>query len=113
MTAARGAAFAAAERMIDRIHRNTAIVRHATQPALAAGLAERDVHVIGIRHRTDRSLTTPMDETLLARIEAQNHVFLVAADDLGIRAGRSRELPALADFELDIVNDGADRHVAD
>src|SRR3984957_6276623 len=113
MTAPRGAAFAAAERMIDRVHRHAAIVRHATQPALATGLADRDVHVVRIRHRTDRSLATPMDETLLARIEAENHVFLVAADDLGIGTGRARELPALADLELDIVHDGADRHVAD
>src|SRR5258708_2618534 len=43
MTAARAAAFAAAERMVDRIHRDAAIVRHASHPAVAARLADRDV----------------------------------------------------------------------
>src|SRR5262249_61733776 len=37
----------------------------------------------------------------------------VAADDLGVGPGRPRELAALADLELDIVHNGADRHVAD
>src|SRR5437016_1628204 len=53
VAAARGAALAAAVRVVDRIHRNTAIVRHAAEPALAAGLADRDVHVVGIRDRPD------------------------------------------------------------
>src|SRR4029077_6215561 len=100
LRAARGAAFPAAERVIDRVHRHAAIVRHATQPALATGLADRDVHVVRIRNRAACCLATPMDETLLARIEEENHVFLVAADDLGVGAGRACELPALANLEL-------------
>ena len=112
MTAARGAAFAAAMRMIDRVHGDAAIVRTAAKPAGTAGLADRDVHVIGIRHRADGRHAAAMHETLLARIQAQDHVFAVAADDLGIGAGRTRDLPALADLQLDIVHDGADRDIA-
>ena len=41
------------------------------------------------------------------------HVALVAADDLRIGAGRARDLAALAELHLDIVHDGADRHVAE
>jgi hypothetical protein len=37
----------------------------------------------------------------------------VAADDLRIGAGRARDLAALADLHLDIVDDGADRHGAE
>ena len=55
----------------------------------------------------------PCDQALLAGIEPQDHVFLVAADDLGIGAGRARELAALADLHLHVMDDGADRHVAD
>src|SRR5215831_8079171 len=105
MPPARAAALTAAERMIDRIHGNAAIVRHAPKPALAARLADRDVHVVGIRHRADRSLAASVNEPLLAGIETQDHVFLVAADDLGVRPGRPRELAALADLELDVVHD--------
>src|SRR5258708_28921238 len=113
MTAAGGAAFAAAVRMIDRIHRNAAVVRATAHPALAAGLADRDVHVIGVRHRADRAHAAAVHEALLAGIEAQDDIFLVASDDLGVGAGGARELAALADLHLDVVHDGADRHVAD
>src|SRR5262245_3716680 len=51
MASARGAAFAAAVRVIDRVHGDAAIVRPPAQPARAAGLADRDVHVIRVRHR--------------------------------------------------------------
>src|SRR5271170_3227461 len=112
MAAAGGAAFAAAERVIDRVHGDAAVVRHPPEPALAARLADRDVHVVGVGHRADRRHAAAMDQALLAGIEANDHVFLVAADDLGIRAGRARDLAALADLHLHIVDDGADRHVA-
>src|SRR5256714_15626476 len=69
MTPARGAALAAAMRMIDRIHRDAAIVRHAPHPALAARLADRDVHVIGVRHRADGRHAAAEHQALLARIE--------------------------------------------
>src|SRR5262249_25893727 len=40
-------------------------------------------------------------------------VLTVAAHDLGITTGRARDLPALADLDLDVVHDRADRHVSD
>ena len=52
-----------------------------------------------------------MDQPLLAGIEPQNHIRAITADELGIRAGRARDLAALADLELDIMHDGADRNV--
>src|SRR5499426_2329026 len=113
MPPAGGAALAAAVRMIDRVHRYAAVVRHAPHPALAPGLADRDVHVVRVGHRADRRHAAAVDQALLGRIEPQNHVFAVAADDLGIGSGRARDLAALADLDLDIVHDGADRNVAD
>src|SRR5262249_11879031 len=84
---ARGATPAAAVRMVDRIHRYAAIVRHAPHPALASGLADRNVHIVGVRHRADRRHAAAMHHALLGRVEAQDDVFAVAADDLGIGAG--------------------------
>src|SRR5215813_9546610 len=110
---ARGAPFAAAVRMVDRIHRYAAIVRHAPHPALASGLADRNVHIVRVRHRPDGRHAAAVHHALLGRVEAQDDVFAVAADDLGIGAGRARDLPALADLDLDIVHDGADRDAAD
>ena len=54
-----------------------------------------------------------MDQALLARIEAQDDVALVATDDLGVGAGRAGDRAALADLHLHIVDDGADRNIAD
>jgi len=52
-----------------------------------------------------------MHQALLSRVETQDNVLAVAADDLGVGAGRTRDLPSLADLELDVVHDSADRHV--
>src|SRR4051812_17982079 len=48
VTAARGLALTAAERVIDRVHRHAADVRADAQPPAAAGLADRDVLVVEI-----------------------------------------------------------------
>src|SRR5262249_13496754 len=110
MAAALGAA---AVRVIDRVHGDDAVVRHAALPAHPAGLADRDVHVVGVRHRADRRHAAAVRQALFARIEPQDHVLAVASDDLRVGAGRARELPALADLELDVVHDRADRDVAE
>src|SRR4051812_24411818 len=48
MPAARGPAFAATHRVADRVHRRATRMRLAPHPALAARLAEADVHMVGI-----------------------------------------------------------------
>src|SRR5690606_38477483 len=113
MTAARGAAFTTAVRMVDRVHDDAAVVRATAHPAGTAGLADRGVHVVRVGHSTDRTAAAAVHQTLLARVEAQNDVVMIAADDLGVGARRTRDLPALADLQLDVVHDGADRHVAE
>src|ERR1700733_4316240 len=62
--AARGGALAAAGRMVDRVHRNAAVMRLAAEPTVAAGLADRNVHVIGVRHRTDGAGAAAVHQTL-------------------------------------------------
>src|ERR1700754_4380115 len=98
MASARAAAFAAAERVIDRIHGDATVVRFAAEPAVAARLADRDVHVIGVRDRADVREALAEHQTLLAGIEPQDDVLLIASDDLRVGAGRARELPALAEL---------------
>src|SRR5215467_4482250 len=107
MAAALGAA---AVRVVHRVHGDAAVVRHAALPAHATGLADRDVHVIGVRHCADRRHAAAVHQALLGRVEAQDDVLAVAADDLRVGAGRARKLPTLADLELDVVHDLADRH---
>src|SRR5215469_9176687 len=71
MTAARGAAFAAAMRMVDRVHRDAAHRRLLAEPAIAAGLADRDVLLIRIRDRADRRHALGAHHAHLARGQAQ------------------------------------------
>src|SRR5512132_1038970 len=72
VTATRGAAFAAAMRMIDRVHGHAAIVRTLAAPHRAACLAVVDVAVVGVRHRADGRHAGAVHDALLARVEAQD-----------------------------------------
>src|SRR3954465_7761587 len=96
---------AAAVRVIDRVHGDAAVVRHTALPALAAGLADGDVHVVGVRHRADGGNAAAVNQALLCRVEAEDDVLAVAAHDLRVGAGRARDLAALAYLKLDVVHD--------
>src|SRR5947199_870122 len=72
MTAAGGAAFAAAMRMVDRVHGDAAVMRLAAKPAITTGLSDRDVHVVRVRYRADGAGAAAVNQTLLARIQADN-----------------------------------------
>src|SRR4030088_1908312 len=113
MTAARGAASAAAVRMFYRVHGDAAVMRLAAEPAIATGLADRNIHVIRVRHRADGAGAAAVNEALLARVQANNHVVMVAAAQRAVGAGGTRELTALADLQFHIVDDGAERGVAE
>src|SRR3954470_9911650 len=110
VTATGGTAFAAAMRVIDRVHGDAAIVRAPAEPALAAGLAEIDVAVVRVGHRAHRRQARAVHDALLARVEAQDRHALVATDQLRISAGRTGDLATFAGLQLDIVDDRADRH---
>src|SRR6185437_4478399 len=101
VTAALGAP---AVRMVDRVHGDAAVVRHAALPALAAGLADGRVHVVGVRHRADRGHAAAMHQALLAGIQPEDDVLAITANDLSVAAGGTRDLPALADLDLDVVH---------
>src|SRR6185437_2234533 len=92
VAAARGAAFTAAMGVVDRVHGDAAIMRTAAHPALATCLADRGVHVIGVRHRADGGAAAAVHQALLARVQTQDDVILVATDELGVGAGGTGEL---------------------
>ena len=110
MPAARGAALAAAVRVVDRVHHHAADLRADALEAHAAGLAEVLVRVVRVRHRADRRHALLPHQAQLARGEPDLRVAAVAADELGVGAGRAGDLAALARLHLDVVHDRADRH---
>src|SRR6185503_23991 len=67
MPAARGLALAAAERVIDRVHRDAAHVRTLAHPAAAARLADRHVLVVDVADLADRREALDADVPELAR----------------------------------------------
>src|SRR5262249_35913323 len=100
-------------RAVDLVHGYAAIVRHPPEPALAPGLADRNVHVVRIRHGAHRCHAPTVHQALLGGIESQNDIFAVATHDLRISTRRARYLAALADLDFDVVDDRADGNVAD
>src|SRR5215469_10952303 len=76
------AARAAAERVIDRVHDLAAHGRAPALPAVAAGLADVDVLLVGVRHRADRGEAVAHDLAHFARRQAQEREALVLADEL-------------------------------
>src|SRR4029453_19047912 len=113
VAAARGAAFAAAVRVIDRIHGDASNDRATAEPTVAAGLADHDVLVVGVGHRADGGQALARHQAQLARVELDLGVARVLADELGVGAGRARQLAAFALLQLDVMHDGAYRHVGE
>src|SRR5215213_1830533 len=69
MAAARGPAFTTAVRVVDRVLGDAAGQRALAEPAGAAGLGERLVLVVGVRHRANGRHAVRADVALLARIQ--------------------------------------------
>src|SRR5205807_3910210 len=102
--AAGGAPLAAAHRVADRVHRRAAVVRLAAHVALAAGLAEADVHVLGVADDADGGPALGADAAHLTGRQRDLRPFAFASGDRRARAGAAAELPAVARLELDVVN---------
>src|SRR5688572_21177116 len=111
MTAARGLALTAAERVINRVHRHAADVRALPEPAVAPRLADRHVLVIGVADLADRRDALDVDLPDLARRHLDRRVFAVARDQLHRRAGAAGDLAALAGPQLHVVDLRAERDV--
>src|SRR3569832_133833 len=112
MTTALGAAFAAAVRMVDRVHRRAAHRRADAAPALRAGRAERTQIVLIVADLADYCAAFRGDLAGLARAESQRRVRTFFRHELHAGAGAARELGAAARHHLGAVDRGADGDVA-
>src|ERR1700722_5324851 len=107
MTASGGTAFTTTMRVVDRVHRRTAVMRLAAHPTAATGLADLLVLVVGVRHRADRRHAFGAHHAQLAGHQLDLRIATVLADQLREGAGRTGHLAAGADLELDIMDDRA------
>src|SRR5262245_54590751 len=95
MTTARGLAFTAAMRMIDRVHGDTAIYWTASQPAHLARFANGDVLMVGVADLPDGGHTILRDLAGFARRQFHQRVFAFFRDQLRRAACRAHHLRAL------------------
>src|SRR6267154_725680 len=107
--AARALAFAAAERMIDGVHRHAADAGAAAQPAGLPRLADRQQLVLGVPYFADRRETLAAHHPHFRRAEPQRDVIALFRDDLRAGPGAAAQLAAATDLQLDIVHRGAER----
>src|SRR6188472_2649781 len=107
-----GRALAAAVRVVDGVHRGPAGLRAHAHVALAAGLADLDVLVVGVADRAHGRPAVRADHAHLARRQAQRRHVAVLGHELDRRAGGAAELASAAGLQLHVVDDRADGHVA-
>src|SRR6476659_9953152 len=112
MTAARRLAFAAAHRVIDRVHRDSAHVRPSPDPAVAAGLADRHVLVLDVSDLTDGRVALDVHLADLAGGEPNLRVAPLFRHELRGGAGRADELPAPPALQLQVVDRRSERDAA-
>src|SRR5580700_5591833 len=107
-----GLAFAAAVRMIDRVHDDAAHRRANTEPAHRAGFAEHAQTVFIVADFADGCATVDMHLAHFTGLQPQTGVHAFARGELSGRAGAARHLAAFADLQFDVVYRAADRNVA-
>src|SRR5881394_1860854 len=107
--ATRALAFAAAERVIDGVHRDAAHAGAATQPARLPRLADGQQLMLGVADFTDRGETLAADHAHFRRAQPQRDVVAFFRHDLRARAGAAAQLAAATDLQLDVVDRRAQR----
>src|ERR1700761_75522 len=109
VTAAGSLALAAAVRVGDRVHGHAAHRRALALPAVAAGLAELDVAVLGVADLADARAALDRHPADFTRRHAQCRVRAFLGQQLHAGAGRPRDLGAATGAHLDRVDDRAGR----
>src|ERR671936_1228411 len=105
MTAARGLAFAAAERVVDGVHRHAAHRRALPLPPVPPGLAELDQLVLRVPDLAHRATAGRLDQPHLAGGQPQGGDLPLLGHELHAGPCRAGHLRAAAGLELDGVDD--------
>src|SRR5882724_10813920 len=106
-----GFAFAAAVRMVHRVHHDTADGGAHAEPANRPGFAEHPQIVLVVSDLADGGAAIDVDLAHFAGFQSHAGVHALARRELRGAAGTTRQLAALADFEFDVVYGAADRDV--
>src|SRR5438445_267666 len=106
-------ALAAAHRVVDGVHHRAAHRRAEAEPAHPARLPDRYVLVIEVAHLPDRRHAVDRHHSHLARRQLERRPLALLRQELRLRAGAPAHLRAAARLELHVVNERADRDIAE
>src|SRR5258708_34319454 len=95
--------------MADRVHGRTAVVRLAAEPALGPGLAQTDVHVIGIADGADGCPPLGANAADFAGRQGDLRPLALTGGKRRTATGTAGQLTAPAGLKLDVVDRHAQR----
>src|SRR6516165_2604745 len=107
-----GLALTTAVRVVDGVHHHTTHRRPLALPAHPAGLTPVDVGLLGVADLADSGAAADVDATDLTAGHPQRGVSPFLAEQLDARTGRASELGAPARPQLDRVDQGTGRNIA-
>src|SRR5688500_18567256 len=113
VTAAVAAAFAAAHRMVDRVHRLGTRVRAVAHVPLPAGLADADVDEVEVGELADRRAAGAADAPHFTGWQDDDGVLAFLRAQSGDRARGANELPALPGVQFDVVKFRSEEHTSE
>src|SRR5437660_654488 len=102
---------ATAVRVVAGVRGRAADLGALAQPAAAAGLAAGLVFVLDITDLTNRGLAADVDPSQFAAWHAHDRVIAFLGEELRARPGRSHQLPAPSQRQLDVMHGRADGDV--
>ena len=111
MTTARGLTFTTTVRVIDRVHRDTAVGRTNTLPAITSSLTDRDVLVIGVADLAHRRHAGYEHAARFTRGQLEQCVVAFLGDQLRLSASGTNHLRTFPGPQFHVVDCGAGRNV--
>src|SRR3989441_961260 len=102
-----------AHRVVAGVHHRAAHRRAKAEPAHPARLTDRYVLVVKVAHLPDRRHAVDRHHPHLARRQLERRPLALLRQELRLRAGAPAHLRAAARLELYVVNERADRDVAE
>src|SRR3984885_493962 len=111
VTAARGLAFTTTMRVVDRVHRDTAVGGANTLPAVASGLTDGLIFVFGVAYLADGRHAVDEHFAGFAGGQLEQRVIAFLGNELNLGACGASHLRALAGTKLNVVNRGTGRNV--
>ena len=113
MATAFGTTFTTAVGVVDRVHRGAADVGSTSEPSSATGFSEDDIHMIAVSNDADDGAAGARNATDFTARQVELSPIFFASDEGRFGAGGTAHASAATGTNLDIVNGGTKRNLAE